>query len=116
MSNCDPQFNLGVPPEALSDFHFELLGHLKRNDREAVIKMVNFPLRTPKRDNMKINTPEDLRKHYDSIFTDQIIAVVVGQHPAEFFCNYQGAMYGAGGIWFNNFNDSKRLRIVTVNK
>jgi len=115
MPNCDSQFNLGVSPQALSEFHFTLLQHLRNGDREAVIKMVNFPLRTPKRDNLKVNTPDDLRKHYDSIFTDKIVATIAGQIPTQFFCNYQGAMYGSGGLWFNNFNDAKRLRIVTVN-
>lgn len=115
MENCNAQFNLGVPPQRLADFHYALLANLERGDKEAVIKMVNFPLRTPQLKDFKFTTPDDLRKHYDTVFTDAITQAVANQHPISLFCNYQGAMYGSGALWFNNFNESERFRIVTIN-
>ncbi|GGY26047.1 hypothetical protein [Paludibacterium paludis] len=79
-------------------------------DARALIGLTHFPVRVSGR---PMGRSQAMRsaKH---VFTDKVYRAILGQDPAQLFCNYQGVMIGNGQIWFSAFNG--RPAIIAINR
>lgn len=80
-----------------------------RSDKvDSIAGRIEFPIKGYK-------TAEQFKKDYEKIFDKQMKDVVEKQRLDRIFRNYQGAMIGAGAIWFSVI-DKKGYRIIAINK
>jgi hypothetical protein len=104
--------------------HFlpKLQAAFRRNDRRAVIRLVDLPLRV----NFGTGTQlyrerQSVTRDFDRIFTAKVRQAVLSQRPDSLFVRDQGAMVGDGELWFRETCPNSRcsplgpIRIVAVN-
>lgn len=113
-------------PLAVIDANGEFLSRLQSaagaNDKRAILQLVGLPLRVnfdagPK----TYHDRRSVERDFDLIFTPHVRQAILDQRADQLFTNYQGAMIGAGEIWFDescaNSSCSRRgpVRIRAVN-
>ncbi len=74
---------------------------LKRNDRDALAALVNYPLLASPDKKIHIRSRAQLLASYDSIFNPQVRAAILKATADDVWGNYRGFMVGDGVIWFD---------------
>lgn len=78
-----------------------------RNDNaDSVAAYVRYPLKQYK-------NAAEFKQAYPAIFNEKVKKAVQEQRLDEIFRNYQGAMLGAGAIWFTSGKEG--YRVIAVN-
>jgi len=110
------------PSPAYRQFLPKLQAALGRNDRRAVIKLVDLPLRVNFGSGPQLyRDRRSLMHDFDRIFTARVKEAVLGQRPDSLFVRDQGAMVGNGELWFRETCPNSAcsplgpVRIVAVN-
>lgn len=86
------------------------------DDRQAVARMVDYPLRT--RIDGKAVTIKDTSQfvaRYDSLVTAKLKRAVAEQAYAKLFANAQGVSIGDGVVWFSGVGKDNAVRIIAIN-
>ena len=113
-------------PLAVIDANGEFLSRLQRavtaSDKRAILSLVGLPLRVNFDSGPKTyNDRRSVERDFDLIFTPHVRQAILDQRANQLFTNYQGAMIGAGEIWFDegcaNSSCSRRgpVRIRAIN-
>jgi hypothetical protein len=74
---------------------------LKRDDREAVASLVNYPLLVTAGGKMHIRSRNQLLANYQRVFTAQVRAAILKANADDVWGNSNGFMVGSGVIWFD---------------
>jgi hypothetical protein len=74
---------------------------LKRNDREAVASLVNYPLLTTAHGKARIRSSAQLLANFDRVFNPQVRAAILKATADDVWGNVHGFMIGRGVIWFD---------------
>lgn len=84
-------------------------------NKTEVAKLVSYPIKvTLVGKKVQIKTPQQLVKHYDAIFTPELVAVVKAQAYQDLFANYQGLAIGKGQVWFSGICQDNQCKKSTV--
>lgn len=111
-----PFSSAGTTSEAVADFLHKLQRAVEVDDREAVAKFVNFPLRAW--NGKATGSVRDRRQflaQYPAIFTADLQKTIAAARVERVFANWQGVMIESGGLWFRPDPDGT-LRVVTINQ
>jgi hypothetical protein len=74
---------------------------LKRGDRRTVALMINYPINVRMgTTTMNVRSRKALIDRYDTIFTPEFQASILGSAPLDMFAKDEGVMLGAGQVWF----------------
>ncbi len=90
------------------------------DDAETFAEWVNYPFAvTVDGEDYSFEGPEGVIEHYQSMMTDEIKAVIVGQQYKDLFVNAEGVMFGDGQLWLNGICQTETcdifdVRIITV--
>jgi hypothetical protein len=108
--------------QAYQHFLPKLQTAFRKNDRRAVIKLVDLPLRVNFESGTQLyRERQSIIRDFDRIFTAKVRQAVLGQRPESLFVRDQGAMVGNGELWFRETCPNSRcsplgpVRIVAVN-
>jgi hypothetical protein len=103
----------GIDYAVATKFVSDLKSSLKKNDKNRIANFISYPLRvnTAPQKYFTINNKKEFVAKYKSLFSKDITKSI--RNDNNLFCNYQGAMIGAG-VWFNT-NDHK-AKIFAINK
>jgi hypothetical protein len=75
---------------------------VRENDRGAVIKMIQFPLRVNSGGKSRLyRDARSVRRDFDQIFTSRVKQAIAEQRFDGLFVRDQGAMIGNGELWFD---------------
>jgi hypothetical protein len=75
---------------------------VRANDRGAVIKLIDFPLRVNSQGRTRLyRDAQSVQRDYDRIFTPQVRRAILGQRVDQLFVRDQGVMIGNGEVWFD---------------
>lgn len=86
----------------------KLQAAIKMDDKNAVANMVSYPMKINKLNNKKvlvhffIRGKQEFLQQYENILTPKNKKYILDNDPKDIFCNYQGAMVGAGTVWFED--------------
>lgn len=99
--------------EVATKFVSDLKLALNKNDKNTVANFISYPLRvnTAPRKYFQIKNKKEFVTKYNTLFSADIVKSI--KNDNNLFCNYQGAMIGAG-VWFKT-NDHK-AKIFVINK
>ncbi len=88
-----------------------------RNDRYALVSLVQFPLNVNIGPNhpVPIASKRDLLARYSRIFTPGVIASLQQDEPRDVFCR-NGMSWVAGGIMWATTDPHGRLRVAVINR
>lgn len=91
----------GIDYKIATQFISQFKSALNKNDKISIAKHVSYPLRinTAPGKYYTIKNKKEFIAKYNTLFTAPLIKSL--KSDSNIFCNYQGAMIGAGGIWFN---------------
>ena len=103
-------------------FLSRLQAAVRRNQRNALIAMVAFPLRVNFADGARTyRDAASLGRDFDRVFTPKVKRAVLGQRADRLFVRDLGAMVGGGELWFretcpnSGCSPPGPVRIVAVN-
>jgi hypothetical protein len=103
-------------------FLSRLQAAVRRNDRDALIALVSFPLRVNFAGGARTyRDAASLGRDFDRVFTPKVKRAVLAQRPDRLFVRDLGAMVGDGELWFRetcpnaSCSPPGPLRIVAVN-
>jgi hypothetical protein len=74
---------------------------LKRNDREALASLVNYPLLATPDKKIHIRSRAQLLANYDRVFSPQVRAAILKATGDDVWGSSKGFMIGRGVIWFD---------------
>jgi hypothetical protein len=100
--NCthpDPATRPGCPGAIA--FLAKFQDALKRNDREAVASLVNYPLLATPDDKIHIRSRAQLLANFDRVFNPPVRATILKATADDVWGNVHGFMVGRGVIWFD---------------
>ena len=87
---------------AYRTFLAQLQSAVRRDDRNAVVRLVAFPLRVNSSGRTRsYRNARSVLDDYDRIFTPQVRQAIVNQRFEQLFGNDQGVMIGDGWVWFD---------------
>lgn len=98
-SGCDltvPGFN---DKKTFVEFFAKMKSAAAHKDREALKKLVLFPLRVNAKTKQIIRRENELDQQLAAVFTDVIMNEMAEQELDHLFCNAQGAVVGDGAVW-----------------
>jgi hypothetical protein len=111
-----------VKDRSYATFLTRLQNAVRANDRGAVIKLIQFPLRVNANGGSRLyRDARSVRADYDRIFTRKVTHAILGQRFDQLFGRDQGLMIGDGEIWFDHVctnaqcSPSGPVRITAVN-
>jgi hypothetical protein len=88
---------------AYASFLERLQGAVRSNNRRAVIRLIQLPLRVNFNGGSRLyRDAASVRANYDRIFTPNVRQAILGQKAKELFGRDQGAMIGSGQVWFDH--------------
>ena len=91
----------GVEP-AYQAFLSRLQRAVRRDDRQAIIALIGFPLRVNmERGAKSYPDARSVERDFDRIFTPRVRRAILGQRANRLFVRDQGAMIGNGEVWFD---------------
>jgi hypothetical protein len=103
-------------------FLSRLQAAVRRNDRDALIALVAFPLRVNFAGGARTyRDAASLGRDFDRVFTPKVKRAVLAQRPDRLFVRDLGAMVGDGELWFRETCPNAAcsppgpVRIVAVN-
>ncbi|WP_051531730.1 hypothetical protein [Sphingomonas sp. URHD0057] len=101
---------------AYAAFLTGLQAAVRANDRDAVIRLVAFPLRVNSNGRSQLYRDADsVRRDYGKIFTPRVTGAIVSQRFDRLFVRDQGLMIGDGQVWFDHVSPSGPVRIRAIN-
>jgi hypothetical protein len=88
---------------AYASFLERLQAAVRSNNRRAVIKLIQLPLRVNFNGGSRLyRDAASVRADYDRIFTPHVRQAILGQKAKELFGRDQGVMIGSGQVWFDH--------------
>jgi len=97
-------------------FLTSLQAAVRTNDKDAVIKLVAFPLRVNSNGRSRLyRDAQSVRRDYGSIFTARVTRAILNQRFDRLFGRDQGLMIGDGQVWFDHVSPSGPVRIRAIN-
>jgi hypothetical protein len=84
---------------------------LKRNDREAVASLVNYPLLATEGGTTHIRSHAQFLANYDRVFNPQVRVAILKATADDVWGNSRGFMVGRGVIWFDGIIPKMRTPI-----
>lgn len=107
---------------AYASFLERLQAAVGSNNRRAVIKLIQLPLRVNFNGGSRLyRDAASVRADYDRIFTPDVTQAILGQRFDQLFGRDQGLMIGSGQIWFDHICTNPQcsppgpVRITAVN-
>lgn len=95
--------DLASKDRSYAAFMTSLQAAVRANDRGAVIKMIQFPLRVNSNGtSILYRDARSVRRDYERIFTSQVRQAILDQRVDTLFSRDQGAMVGNGQVWFDH--------------
>ena len=113
--NCAPN---GIDVEHANQFIAVFKTYLNQNKPKKIADMATFPLRINDSSipnhirTFYVKSKTDFLKRYPAIFTKSTIAAI--NNDLNLFCNYQGAAFGSGTIWFQATKKDAKFFVVNV--
>ena len=95
-------------PAGFKHFVIRFKEWVKNDKVDSVAAHTRFPLK-------KYKNAAQFKEHYAEIFDPAFKAIVAQQRLDRIFRNYQGAMLGAGAIWFTE-TEQHDYRVIAINK
>lgn len=87
---------------AYRTFLSRLQSAIRADDRRAVARLVDLPLRVNFDDGaISYRDRRSIERDFDRIFTPAVRRAILSQQADELFTNSQGAMIGDGQVWFD---------------
>lgn len=92
----------------------------KRDDKTALSRLVQYPLRIHALDRAStIATPVAFRKAYPLIFNQRVKDAIEAQRFEDVFVSYRGIMIGNGEVWISGIKERGRskptIKIISIN-
>ncbi|MBA9893664.1 hypothetical protein D7091_18640 [Ralstonia pickettii] len=92
----------------------------KRDDKTALSRLVQYPLRIHALDRAStIATPVAFRKQYPLIFNQRVKDAIEAQRFEDVFVSYRGIMIGNGEVWISGITERGRskptIKIISIN-
>lgn len=110
------------PNRPYERFLAELQTAVRSDDRDAVIKLIRFPLRMNANGKSRLyRDAQAVRVDYERIFTRRVTEAILAQRADRLVVRDQGRMIGNGEVWFDrtcanqDCSSSGPVRIVAVN-
>lgn len=104
------------------DFLTKLQKSVEKKDKETVASMVDYPLTvTVAHKEIDIADSRDFVKHYDKIFNNRLVKIILGQKYEDLFAKDTGIMVGPHGeLWYSGIctvNDCSKfdIKIMQIN-
>jgi len=92
----------GRDAESIADLG-ELQSAVRSDDRDAVIRLIRFPLRVNAGGKSRVyRDAQAVRVDYDRIFTRRVAEAILAQRADKLFSRDQGVMIGNGQVWFDH--------------
>jgi outer membrane biosynthesis protein TonB len=89
--------------DSYAGFLSQLQRAVRANDRDAVVGLIDFPLRVNAQGTSRTyRDAESVERDYDRIFTSKVRRAILRQRAAKLFVRDQGAMIGDGEVWFDH--------------
>jgi hypothetical protein len=106
----------GTSKQKATNFLYALQKNVKNNDKHAVAKLTQFPLRINKTHNKTIfiKNKTNFIKKYNQIISP-IKSLIINQKPNKLFVNSQGIMLGNGELWARP-NTRGEIKIIVINQ
>ena len=103
----------GVPDRQVIAFFDKLHAAAVRNDRAAIVKMVNYPLMVNRgaTDHQKIATERELLRRYDEVFNPAIRQAIVLEKSDRLIGSQDGVAIARGTIWMRGACDHSRPQV-----
>jgi hypothetical protein len=100
----------GVPDRQVIAFFDKLHAAAVRNDRAAIVKMVNYPLMVNRGGTVhqKIATEGELLRRYDEVFNPAIRQAIVLEKSDRLIGSQDGVALAKGTIWLRGACDRAR--------
>jgi hypothetical protein len=90
------------PSRADQRFLSQLQAAVRSNDRSAVVRLVNLPLRVNFAGGGRVyRDRQAVTRDFDRIFTAKVRRAIAAQRPDQLFVRDQGTMIGDGEVWFS---------------
>jgi len=97
-------------------FLAELQRAVAAGERQAVARMVLYPLRTRiSGRRVVLRGPRQFLARYDALFNPHVRSVLAAQKFEGIFRNWQGYMVGRGEVWFEQLADTGEFKVIAVN-
>ncbi|WNC16963.1 hypothetical protein [Brevibacillus brevis] len=101
-------------PDQFEAFYAKLQKWVNRENKAAVARNVQYPLRVNKDGQSRFVTDEkQFIAEYEEIMTERVRLALEHQPASETFVNYQGVMVGSGEIWLRQ--SQGKFYIVAIN-
>jgi hypothetical protein len=103
--------------QAYRKFLRQLQAAVSSQQRVQVARLVSYPLVTHLRGHqVTIRTPQQFLQHYGQLLPAASVEAITAQRYEALFANAQGAMIGAGEVWFGGVcaDDNCRQRKVRI--
>ncbi|MBV9493280.1 MAG: hypothetical protein JOZ54_03455 [Acidobacteria bacterium] len=89
---------------------------MKRDDREAVSRMIAYPARMwDGRRTVIVRNARELDRRFAAVFTPELRRLLRAASSKTAWANWRGVMFESGRIWLAAGED-ERLRIQTINE
>jgi hypothetical protein len=89
-------------PRAVAFFH-NLRAALARNDRKAVVEMMEYPFLTSiNHKKVHISTPTQFLRHFGEVFDKGVRCEIAGSSDEDVWGNSHGFTIKDGAIWFDD--------------
>lgn len=100
--NCTHR-DLATRPDCPAAIAFlaKLQDAFKKNDRDAVASLVNYPLLVTAGGKRQIRSQAQLLAGFDHVFNASVRAVILNATADDVWGNSHGFMIGRGAIWFD---------------
>ncbi|NUR46130.1 MAG: hypothetical protein HOP91_08265 [Sphingomonas sp.] len=91
-----------APSRTYARFLGDLQSAVRNDDREALIKLIRFPLRVNAGGKSRIyRDAQAVRVDYDRVFTRRVTEAILAQRADKLFSRDEGVMIGNGQVWFD---------------
>ncbi len=86
--------------EPYRTFLADLQRAVAARDRQQIVAMVSYPLRTNLAGHVVKLGPKQLLAHFDELLPQKTLDAITSQSFDTLFANSQGVMIGSGEVWF----------------
>ena len=99
-----------------ASFLTNLQAAVRANDRGAVIKLIQFPLRVNFSGGSRVYRDAGaVRADYDRIFAPRVRQAILAQRLDQLYGGSRGLMLGSGEVWFDHSSTDGPVRITAIN-
>lgn len=102
----------GIDYKVAVKFIADFKDALEKGEKNIVADFISYPLRvnTGHNSHRIINSKETFLTQYDMIFDQPTIQLITSDN--DIFCNAQGAMIGAGKVWYKTSNNTAKIFVI----